>query len=307
MKKAFHLDLRQLDYFLGVARRGKISAAALDLNVTQPTLTKCMKQLEADLGVQLFRRLPRGVELTDYGATLLRHADLVKVQIQDALSELENRRLGQIGSVSIGVGPAWLENYLPTVIANVLSQYPSIKIDITSGYDDVLLPSLRRGDLDLVVAELPSAENAEHLEMTLLSSDSMGICCREDHPLTKKRSISSEDLTSYPWAIARPASKNHQRLRAMLLANNIPYPEMSLQSDSLSLLFRVISESDMLTYTASSLIQRQQDPAVVMLHTPWFSSSRQAGIITRARSEPSPAAAVLIEQIKRECPKNLIL
>jgi len=68
------MDLRQLVYFLKVAQRKNISTAAAELNITQPTLTKSIKLLEDQLGVKLFDRLPRGVALTLYGATLLRHA-----------------------------------------------------------------------------------------------------------------------------------------------------------------------------------------------------------------------------------------
>jgi DNA-binding transcriptional LysR family regulator len=78
------MDLRQLEYFLRVAQRRNISAAAAELNITQPSLTKSIKLLEKELGVRLFDRLARGVELTDYGHTLLRHAEAVHVQIGDA-------------------------------------------------------------------------------------------------------------------------------------------------------------------------------------------------------------------------------
>src|SRR5215813_7834620 len=69
------MDLRQLEYFLRVAQRRNISLAAAELNITQPSLTKSIKLLEKTLGVRLFERLARGVELTDYGHTLRRHAD----------------------------------------------------------------------------------------------------------------------------------------------------------------------------------------------------------------------------------------
>jgi len=100
------MDLRQLEYFLRVAQRRNISIAAAELNITQPSLTKSIKLLEKNLGVRLFDRLARGVELTDYGQTLLRHAEAVHVQIGDAGQEIAALRSGTFGAVAIGAGPA---------------------------------------------------------------------------------------------------------------------------------------------------------------------------------------------------------
>ena len=75
------IDLRELEYFLAIAERRSFTAAAAELNITQPALTKSIRLLEDELGVQLFRRLPRGVELTPYGASLARHARAVRVQV----------------------------------------------------------------------------------------------------------------------------------------------------------------------------------------------------------------------------------
>ena len=100
------MDLRQLEYFLRVAQRKNISIAAAELNITQPTLTKSIKLLEDQLGVKLFDRLPRGVALTSFGVTLLRHAEAVHVQMKDAGNELTALRSGTFGTVMIGAGPA---------------------------------------------------------------------------------------------------------------------------------------------------------------------------------------------------------
>src|SRR5215469_4705109 len=107
------MDFRQLEYFLRVAQRKNISLAAADLNIAQPTLTKSIKLLEDRLGVKLFERLPRGVALTPFGQTLLRHAEAVHVQIRDAGQEIAAQRSGTVGTVAIGAGPTWLRSYLP--------------------------------------------------------------------------------------------------------------------------------------------------------------------------------------------------
>src|SRR3954464_5201619 len=143
------MDLRQLEYFLRVAQRKNISIAAAELNITQPTLTKSIKLLEDQLGVKLFDRLPRGVALTLYGATLLRHAEAVHVQIKDAGDEVAALRNGTFGIVRIGAGPTWLRRHLPVALAKVIAKHPDIRIQIDGRFDETLVRARRTGELDL--------------------------------------------------------------------------------------------------------------------------------------------------------------
>ena len=196
------MDLRQLEYFLRVAQRRNISAAAAELNITQPSLTKSMKLLEKELGVRLFDRLARGVELTDYGQTLLRHAEAVHVQIGDASSEIAALRSGTFGAVSVGAGPAWLRRHLPLAVAQTVARYPGIRIRVGGGFDEELFRALRRGDYDFVVAELPQAQDRRGLEVRPLTSDELGVCCRAGHPLAGRRRTAVRDLLAYPWVSA---------------------------------------------------------------------------------------------------------
>ncbi len=183
------MNLRQLEYFLAVAKARSMTLAAADLGVAQPTLTKSIQALEEELGVSLFRRQPRGVELTEPGASLLRHAETVNVQMRDAVREIESLRGGTSGTVAIGAGPAWLRRHLPLAVARTLNRNPAMRVRVEGGFDDILLRALRRGEVDFVVAELPTPETARDLSLTPLTSDSLGVACRRAHPLTRRRRV----------------------------------------------------------------------------------------------------------------------
>src|SRR5215468_4872049 len=162
------VDLRQLEYFLRVAQRKNISLAAADLNIAQPTLTKSIKLLESQLGVTLFERLPRGVALTSFGQTLLRYAEAVHVQIRDAGQEIASQRNGTVGAVAIGAGPTWLRRYLPAALARTIAAHPGVHIRVDGGFDEALFRGLLHGELDFVVAEIPSPEHQRDFDtMTL--------------------------------------------------------------------------------------------------------------------------------------------
>ena len=295
------MDLRQLEYFLRVAQRKNISTAASELNITQPTLTKSIKLLEDQLGVKLFDRLPRGVALTSFGTTLLRHAEAIHVQMKDAGDEITALRNGTFGTVRIGAGPAWLRRHLPLAVAKVIAKHPDIRIQIDGSFDETLLRSLRQGELDFVVAEIPSAEDRQDFDITPLTADKLGACCRSGHPLTAKRGLKMRDLLDFPWLKPPRVTRAQSRLNALFIANDLPLPKATVESGSLGLLLNVLRQSDALTYMVSKTLLTREGEGLVMLNVPGLTLSREAGIITRRGGWLPPAALHVIEELKIVC------
>ena len=295
------MDLRQLEYFLRVAQRKNISTAASELNITQPTLTKSIKLLENQLGVKLFDRLPRGVPLTLYGATLLRHAEAVHVQIKDADDEITALRNGTFGTVRIGAGPAWLRRHLPAALAKVIAKHPDIRIQVDGSFDETLFRALKQSELDFVVAEIPASEDRQDFIVTPLTADRLGVCCRAGHPLAKRRNVKMRDLLQFPWLKAPRVTRAQSRLNALFVANDLPSPKGTIESGSLALLLNVVRQSDALTYMVSKTLATPDGEGLVMLNVPGFTLSREAGIVTRRGGWLSPAAQHIIDELKIVC------
>jgi LysR family transcriptional regulator of gallate degradation len=295
------MDLRQLEYFLRVAQRKNISTAAAELNVTQPTLTKSIKLLEDQLGVKLFERLPRGVALTSFGLTLLRHAETVHVQVKDAGDEIAALRSGTFGTVMIGAGPAWLRRHLPLAVAQVIAKHPDIHIQIDGSFDETLLRALRQGELDFVVAEIPSPQDQQDLDVMRLTSDTIGVCCRSGHPLASRRNLTMRDLLTYPWVKPPRVTRAQRRLNALFVANDLPPPIGAVESGSMALLLNVLRHSDALTFMVSKTLQTREGEGLVMLKVPGLTLSREAGIMTRRGGWLSPAALHVIEILQVIC------
>jgi LysR family transcriptional regulator of gallate degradation len=295
------MDLRRLEYFLSVARHLSITAAAADLGLAQPTLTKSIRMLEQELGVQLFQRLPRGVELTEFGRSLLRHAEAMHVQVQDALNEIEGLRGGAIGVVTIGAGPSWLRRHLPLAVARTLSRNPDLKVRIDGGYDDVLLRTLRHGEVDFVVAELPSPDRAKDLEVTPLTSDSLGVCCREKHPLVAERNIPLSVLLDFPWIMPSRRTRAQRRLQALFIAANLAPPELVVETESMAFILQMLRDSDALTFTTSTTLRSREGEGLTILDVPLLHTTREAGIVTRKGGWLSPAATLIVSELKTIC------
>jgi LysR family transcriptional regulator of gallate degradation len=295
------MHLRQLEYFLKVARHRSITAAAGELGITQPTLTKSIRLLEQELGVTLFERLPRGVELTDFGRSLLRHAESVHVQVRDAVREIDGLRGGAIGHVGIGAGPAWLRRHLPLAVARTLSAHPGIRVRIDGGFDDALLRSLRSGELDFVVAELPSPERAGDLRIVPLSSDDLGVCCRSRHPLAGTEAVPAGELLRFPWVMPPRSTRAQARLDALFVARDLPPPEPAVETESMAFLLQLLRHSDALTFTVRTTLALPDGVGLRMLDVPELGAVRQAGIIARADGWLSPAADAVVAELRAIC------
>lgn len=294
------MNLRKLEYFLSVARRKSITAAAAELSLAQPTLTKAIRSLEQELKVQLFERLPRGVELTPYGESLFRHAESLHSQAHDALSEIESLRDGAIGDVTIGAEPIWLRRLVPLAVARTLAANRGVKVRVDSGYDGTLLQALRQGEVDLIVAEIPASDLARDLDIQPLTSDKLVVLCRSKHPLAKRRNVELSQLVEFPWVMPSRSSRL-RRLGSLFDAAGLPQPDMVIETNSKTFLLEMLRESDALTFAGQASAMSSGNDGLTTLRVEGIRAVRQTGIISRRGAWLPPAAAQIVSELKRIC------
>ena len=298
------VDLKQLSYFQCVAELGNITAAAAELNITQPTLSKSMQILEDQLGVTLFTREARGVALTPFGQRLLEHAKIVDVQVNSAVDDLDTLRKGEAGSVRIGAGPAWLRSHLPDVVAKVMDERPGISITVIGGFDQQLIQMLASGDVDFVLAETPLSPISKGYSIELLTSDELLVCCRRGHPLIKKKDLALADLAGHWWALPSVETLARKKLDALLLSIGFGALPNVVEASSLAFVLALVRKSDALTYTTTSSLKSAAGREIVALGVPGTKVSRAAGLITRQPSLVSPSVEYVIDRIKEFCAEH---
>ena len=191
------MELRILRYFLEIAREENMSRAAERLHVSQPTLSKQIKDLEAELGKKLFRRGSTSVRLTDEGMLLRKRAEDILDMVDKTADEFKS--LGEItgGDVYIGCAESYQIRYLADMIKSFREQYPLLKYHITSGDTAQVAERLDRGLLDFaVIVEPPNLQKYNYIELP--ACDTWGVIMRKDSPLAAKASITVDDLIGLP-------------------------------------------------------------------------------------------------------------
>lgn len=201
------MEIRVLEYFMEIAREGNMTRAAEALHVSQPTLSKQMKELEAELGKKLFKRGSASVSLTDEGMLLRKRAEDILGMVKkttDEFKELDNITGGE---VFIGCAESFLMKHLARVIKEFRIQYPLFRYHLTSGNTEQVLERLDRGLLDFAaIVEPPDLSRYNYLEIS--GTDTLGLLLRKDDPLAKKKELTLEDIHGIDLIASEQSMKN---------------------------------------------------------------------------------------------------
>ena len=198
------MDIRIMEYYLAIIREGNISAAAEALHVSQPALSRQVKDLEDELGVRLFDRGSRKITLTEEGMILRRRAEEIVRLMQITESEIGQVHNMISGEIHIGAGESLAFRYISEIAGDIHRSYPDVRFYITSGDTTDLMEQLNTGLLDAVLI-YNDYDKELYQGIPLPQEDRLGILVRKDGPLAHKEKISISELKNLPLIIPREA------------------------------------------------------------------------------------------------------
>ena len=200
------MEFRVLRYFLAVAREKSMTGAANVLHVTQPTLSRQIRDLEDELGTQLFERHSHSVTLTADGMRLRKRAEEMEELFELTRAEFAAAKSGIEGDIRIGAGETLAMRHLAGVISEIRQTYPDIRVNLYSGNMEDLSERLDRGLLDFGVLIQP-ADLSKYSFVHLPEKDVWGVVTRRDSPLAAKSVVTKEDLAGLPFILSRQAMR----------------------------------------------------------------------------------------------------
>ncbi|WP_224814229.1 LysR family transcriptional regulator [Hasllibacter sp. MH4015] len=195
------LKLTQLRLLIAVGKHRAILHAAQELNISQPAATKMIKDVEADFDVRLFDRTNRGAIPTAHGRALIRHAQLIFAQLGNAAQEMKDLTDGATGRVVIGTLVAGSARLVPHAIGRVLAERPNVTIKVVEGTNEILMPRLRTGEIDMVVGRLPTHRHRRDLHQLALGEEKIHLLVGRAHPLAQRAGLSFDDLRPFGWIL----------------------------------------------------------------------------------------------------------
>nr|WP_106788544.1 LysR family transcriptional regulator [Massilistercora timonensis] len=202
------MEIRVLRYFLAVAREGSITAAANYLHLTQPTLSRQLKDLEEELGQTLLIRKSHRVTLTPEGMLLRKRAEEIIAMVDKTQSEFVSLGNTVSGNVYIGGGETRVMKEIATVIRDIQTAFPAIHFHLYSGNAQDVTERLDKGLLDFGVLIQP-ADLSRYQSLQLKGKDQWGVLMPKDSPLAAKKAIYKKDLLDLPLICSRQAIARH--------------------------------------------------------------------------------------------------
>ena len=198
------MEIRVLEYFAEAAREKNITKAAAKLHVSQPAMSKQLKQLEEELGKKLFKRSNYHIELTVEGQLFKRRAEEILEMIQKTKVEFEMMDNEVAGDIYIGCAESDSIKYLARAAKSLQNKYPNIHYHIYSGNGEDLYYRLEAGLLDFSVTA-QTVDMTKYDYLTIPSPDIWGVIMRKDSPLAERDKITVEDLRGLPLICSREA------------------------------------------------------------------------------------------------------
>lgn len=198
------VELRHLRYFVAVAEERHFGRAAVRLKIAQPPLSRQIQALEGELGVALFDRSRRKIELTAAGTTLLQHARRIFEAVDLAAREAQRAARGERGRIAIGYASAFAYSGLADLLRGFRTEFPDVEVTLSEATQQAQIDALRRGDLDVGFVRAPFDE--DDLCSHVVRREPLVVALAEDHPLTSRKRIALELLRDEPF-VSFPRSR----------------------------------------------------------------------------------------------------
>jgi DNA-binding transcriptional LysR family regulator len=257
------LEPRQLRAFLAIVQTGSLGRAAGALHLTQPALSRLVKQMESQLRVQLFERRTTGMELTTFGQALLPYATHLTEEADLAIEEINVRiGLGR-GTVRIGTVASAAITVLPALIDKFHRQWPHLQLQIMEAVEDKLAAALASNDIDVVLSG-PIPENDDVMQVAEHRfNDRSVVIGATTHPLQKRDKVPLAELLAASWVMPSVDAEPRKRFDALVHRLGAAPPRVAVETRSPSTIKAVVAQTHFLGWLPEPLFAAEQAAGLI--------------------------------------------
>ncbi|MCQ9329500.1 LysR family transcriptional regulator [Pelistega suis] len=293
------IRLRHLEIFIDLAKSGNISVTAETLNMTQPGISRWLKELEDDIGLPLFERHTRGLRLTSHGQTLLQHAEVIMNQLNITKDDLSSRKNEGSGVVNIGLTGAVTANFAPKSVVKLLEMSPNIQLSLLEGTMDMLVANLLSGSLDIVLGRSPQQLLDNDIEHEVLYTEPIRFVVNPQHPLLQAATVKWSEMYRYPWLIWPKNTPLRQDLEKALMHDKKHLPSKYIESNSLNLNIQLLSMQDFICVLSLRTAKRFEALGIVKILDVSVSTSGSVSLLWRKDSTYRHAVQTALSAIRQ--------
>jgi DNA-binding transcriptional LysR family regulator len=274
------LNVGNLIAFLTIAEQGSINRASKVMHVSQPALTRTLRELETTIGGALFERNAKGVSITPLGERLIGHARAIRAETQNAVRSIESFQQGESTHIHLGTTGVFMLDLFALALLEVMAENPTVRMHTMSGTLDELITALQAGRIEMILGQLSGFDGTEFLIKDVIHHDTMALFCRPGNPLAQLRKVSIEKLRDARWTLGPPGSLVHTRVRQLFESEGLTLPEVALEVDSIPLRRSVVIHSDCISAFQSYHVHHEvQAGRIAQLKYEWPQDQRPMGAV----------------------------
>lgn len=293
------IKFRHLQCFLEVARNQSVMRAADSLAISQPAVSKTLRELEDVLDVRLFDRSKKGVTLTNFGALFMRYAGASLTALQQGVDSMAQARMKGETTISIGVLPTVAARIIPKAVHLFKSGGAETTVCLTTGNNRVLLGQLRVGELDLVVGRLAEPGLMTGLSFTHLYSEPVSFIVRKDHPLTKQSPVDLSSIVDYTVLLPDKGSIIRAAVERFLIAQGIGTLPNRIETVSMAFGRAYTRQTDAVWIISHGVAAMDvAEGALVELTLDTTDTKGPVGLTMRTDTAPSPAMHLFMNAVE---------
>ncbi|SDH85209.1 DNA-binding transcriptional regulator, LysR family [Pseudomonas flavescens] len=299
------LKFRHLTLVDTLGRTRNMHQAAQQMNLSQPALSKMLKEIESLLGFVVFERLPRSMQPTPLGVQVVRYAHLALNDARTFVEQINNLSAGGHGHLKVGGIFAATAVALPEAIVQIKQRWPLLAIEVVEQTSDHLMDMLEERTLDLAIGRFTEQSQQQRYDFQALAPEPFCIVANSRHPLCDAGPMTLQQLVNWPWILYPKGTPIRGRMEEVFARARVAVPRNTIDTISMQTFLKVLQGGPMIGMLPEAMVvEHLQSGLLKKLDTPFYLMPQDYGILTRKGDQLlGPArefADILLANAKRE-------
>jgi DNA-binding transcriptional LysR family regulator len=296
------VELRQLRHFIAAVENGKLSSAVNQTLLSQPGLSRSIKNLEIEVGVKLLERKAQGVVPTEAGHQFYLEAKFILNECNRAVENVGALAKGVGSRVVIAVAPMFMSNIAARAAANVSKDAPMIDLAIVEANQQGSIPDLVEGRVDAILTILAQQSLPKQIASEHLCTVRAVLAAGSKNPISKKKRLKPDDFIDVKWAKMSSTLNSQDVIDQFMISNDLPVPRRAIQTNSIAFVKALITDYGYISMLPSHMLEPElANGEIKALPTRTGSFRRAAGLLYRVDGGHRAGVGIVMDGFRMAC------